>query len=111
VAVPVAADESIRRASDPLEVARQDAADIMVVKVQPLGGVRAALEIIEQVGLPAVVSSALNPRWGSPPGSRSRRRCPSFPSPAGSRRSTSLPPTPPRAPSCPRAGPYRSDPP
>ena len=64
VAVPVAADESIRRASDPLEVARQDAADIMVVKVQPLGGVRAALEIIEQVGLPAVVSSALESSVG-----------------------------------------------
>lgn len=64
VSVPVAADESIRRASDPLEVARQDAADIMVVKVQPLGGVRAALDIIEQVGLPAVVSSALESSVG-----------------------------------------------
>lgn len=64
VDVPIAADESIRRASDPLEVARQEAADIMVVKVQPLGGVRAALDIIGEVGLPAVVSSALDSSVG-----------------------------------------------
>lgn len=64
VGVPIAADESIRRASDPLEVARQKAADIMVVKVQPLGGVRAALEIIEEVGLPVTVSSALESSVG-----------------------------------------------
>lgn len=62
--VPIAADESIRRADDPMEVARKQAADIIVVKVQPLGGVRAALEIIEQVGLPAVVSSALESSVG-----------------------------------------------
>lgn len=64
VTVPIAADESIRRASDPLEVARKEAADIMVVKVQPLGGVHAALRIIEEVGLPAVVSSALESSIG-----------------------------------------------
>lgn len=64
VNVPIAADESIRRATDPLEVARQEAADIIVVKVQPLGGVRQALTIIEEVGLPAVVSSALESSVG-----------------------------------------------
>lgn len=62
--VPIAADESIRRASDPMEVARLEAADIIVVKVQPLGGVRAALAIIAEVGLPAVVSSALESSVG-----------------------------------------------
>ena len=36
---PIAADESIRRADDPLRVARLEAADIAVLKVQPLGGV------------------------------------------------------------------------
>ena len=56
----VAADESIRKASDPIEVARRDAADLVVVKVAPLGGVRAALAIVEACGLPAVVSSALD---------------------------------------------------
>ncbi len=64
VSVPIAADESIRRASDPMQVARLEAADIMVVKVQPLGGVRSALEIIDEVGLPAVVSSALESSVG-----------------------------------------------
>ncbi|GGM33444.1 o-succinylbenzoate synthase [Promicromonospora citrea] len=62
--VPVAADESIRRASDPLRVVRQEAADVVVLKVQPLGGVRACLDLAEQVGLPVVVSSALESSVG-----------------------------------------------
>jgi len=64
VDVPVAADESIRRAQDPLRVARLGAADIAVLKVQPLGGVAACLRIAEQVGLPVVVSSALETSVG-----------------------------------------------
>jgi len=63
-AVPVAADESIRRAADPLAVVRADAADVVVLKVQPLGGVRACLDLAEQVGLPVVVSSALESSVG-----------------------------------------------
>jgi O-succinylbenzoate synthase len=59
VDVPVAADESIRRAEDPLRVARLEAADIAVLKVQPLGGVAACLRIADEIGLPVVVSSAL----------------------------------------------------
>ncbi|EWT05802.1 O-succinylbenzoate synthase [Intrasporangium chromatireducens Q5-1] len=62
--VRIAADESIRKASDPLRVARLGAADIVVVKVAPLGGVRAALEVVEACGLPAVVSSALDTSVG-----------------------------------------------
>lgn len=62
--VPIAADESIRRAADPYEVARREAADVVVLKVQPLGGVRAALEIAERIGLPVVVSSALESSVG-----------------------------------------------
>jgi O-succinylbenzoate synthase len=64
VDVPVAADESIRRAEDPLEVARCAAADVAVLKVQPLGGVRAALRVAERIGLPVVVSSALETSVG-----------------------------------------------
>lgn len=64
VAVPVAADESIRRADDPRRVARLEAADIAVLKVQPLGGVAACLLIAEQIGLPVVVSSALETSVG-----------------------------------------------
>jgi O-succinylbenzoate synthase len=62
--VPVAADESIRRAEDPLLVKKLDAADIAVLKVQPIGGVRACLDIAEQIGLPVVVSSALETSVG-----------------------------------------------
>lgn len=64
VDVPVAADESIRRAEDPLRVVREEAADVVVLKVQPLGGVRACLELAERVGLPVVVSSALESSVG-----------------------------------------------
>lgn len=63
-AVPVAADESIRRAADPLAVARAQAADVVVLKVAPLGGVAACLRLAEQVGLPVVVSSALDTSVG-----------------------------------------------
>ncbi|MGD8166264.1 o-succinylbenzoate synthase [Herbiconiux sp. P16] len=62
--IPIAADESVRKASDPLAVARAGAADILVVKAQPLGGVRRALEIVLEAGLPAVVSSALESSVG-----------------------------------------------
>jgi len=64
VAVPLAADESVRTAEDPRRVAGLDAADLVVVKVQPLGGVRRALEVVEAAGLPAVVSSALETSVG-----------------------------------------------
>ena len=68
--VPIAADESIRKAADPLRVAQLGAADIIVVKVQPLGGVSRALEIIGETGLPAVVSSALETSVGLAEGVR-----------------------------------------
>ena len=64
VDVPIAADESIRRAADPLRVRELDAADIAVLKVQPLGGVAVCLRIAEQIGLPVVVSSALETSVG-----------------------------------------------
>ena len=64
VSVPIAADESIRRAADPYRVRELEAADIAVLKVQPLGGVRACLRIAEDIGLPVVVSSALESSVG-----------------------------------------------
>lgn len=64
IQVPVAADESIRRAEDPYLVRDLEAADIAVLKVQPLGGVRACLRIAESIGLPVVVSSALESSIG-----------------------------------------------
>ena len=62
--VAIAADESIRKAEDPLRVRDLRAADVVVVKVAPLGGVRAALGVVEECGLPAVVSSALDTSVG-----------------------------------------------
>jgi o-succinylbenzoate synthase len=64
VDVPLAADESVRTAQDPLRIAGLDAADVVIIKVQPLGGVRRALEVVAAAGLPAVVSSALETSVG-----------------------------------------------
>ncbi len=64
VDVPIAADESIRTGDDPIRVARLGAADLVVVKVQPLGGITRVLEVVEQCGLPAVVSSAVETSVG-----------------------------------------------
>ena len=60
----IAADESVRKASDPLAVAQAGAADILVLKAAPLGGVARALSIAEEAGLPVVVSSALDTSVG-----------------------------------------------
>ncbi|MCV7220703.1 o-succinylbenzoate synthase [Mycolicibacterium elephantis] len=62
--VPVAVDESIRKADDPLHVVRADAADVAVVKVAPLGGVGRLLDIAAQIDIPIVVSSALDTAVG-----------------------------------------------
>jgi O-succinylbenzoate synthase len=64
VDIPIAADESIRKAEDPLRVRAAGAADIVMVKVQPLGGVRAALRVAQACGLPVVVSSAVDTSVG-----------------------------------------------
>ncbi len=64
VDVPLAADESIRRAADPLAVRAAGAADIVVLKAAPLGGVRTALRVASGCGLPAVVSSAVESSVG-----------------------------------------------
>jgi O-succinylbenzoate synthase len=64
ISVPIAADESIRKADDPLRVVREGAADVAVLKVAPLGGVRKLLDIAEQIDVPVVVSSALDSAVG-----------------------------------------------
>jgi o-succinylbenzoate synthase len=62
--VPIAADESIRKADDPLAVVRAHAADTAVLKVAPLGGISALLGIAAQIDIPVVVSSALDSAVG-----------------------------------------------
>ena len=63
VDVPIAADESIRY-GDPCRVRDLEAADVAVLKVQPLGGVRACLRVAQDIGMPVVVSSALETSVG-----------------------------------------------
>ena len=79
VDVPLAADESIRRAEDPLKVRATGAADIVVLKVAPLGGVRAALRVAEACGLPVVVSSAVESSVGLAAGAALAAALPSLP--------------------------------
>ena len=62
--VPIAADESVRKATDPLAVANARAADVLILKAQPLGGIHSALRIVAEVELPVVVSSALDTSVG-----------------------------------------------
>jgi o-succinylbenzoate synthase len=57
VAVPLAADECVRTPADAQRLRDLDAADALVLKVQPVGGVRAGLELAERAGVPAIVSS------------------------------------------------------
>lgn len=64
VNVPIAADESIRRAEDPLLVKQADAADIAVLKVAPLGGMRKVLALRTALGMEVVISSALDTAIG-----------------------------------------------
>ncbi|WP_027020703.1 o-succinylbenzoate synthase [Corynebacterium sputi] len=63
----IAADESIRRAEDPWEVVRADAADVAVVKAAPLGGPRALVRLGSQLaehGVALTVSSAIDSSVG-----------------------------------------------
>ncbi len=64
VDVPIAADESVRTMPDPLAVAEAGAADLVIMKVQPLGGVRRTLDLALRARLPVVLSSALETSVG-----------------------------------------------
>ncbi len=74
--VPIAADESVRKAVDPLTVARAGAADLLVIKAAPLGGIDRALAIVAEAGLPSVVSSALDTSIGLAMGAELAARLP-----------------------------------
>jgi len=62
--VKVAADESVRKVTDPMAVVQAGAADILVLKAAPLGGISRAISIAQQAGLPVVISSALESSVG-----------------------------------------------
>jgi O-succinylbenzoate synthase len=64
IPLKIAADEVIRKAKNPFEVDLAGAADVLMLKVQPLGGIAQSLKIAEHHGLPVVVSSALESAIG-----------------------------------------------
>jgi len=64
VAVPLAADESVRTLDDARILRALGAADVLVLKVQPSGGVRAALDLADAAGVPAIASSMLETSVG-----------------------------------------------
>jgi O-succinylbenzoate synthase len=64
VAVPLAADECVRSVADARRVRTLGAADAVVLKVQPLGGVRAALDVADAAGLPAIPTSMMETSVG-----------------------------------------------
>ena len=64
IPLKIAADEVIRKAEDPFAIDLSGAADILMLKVQPLGGIARSLAIAEHHQLPVVVSSALESAVG-----------------------------------------------
>jgi len=62
--VPVAADESIRLTGDVDAVVRAEAADLLVLKPSPLGGAKAVVAMAERLGMPVVISSAMESSVG-----------------------------------------------
>jgi len=64
ISVPLAGDEVIRLAADPMEAVERGAVDIAVLKVQPMGGIRPLVSFAERAGVPVVVSSAIDTSIG-----------------------------------------------
>ena len=64
IPLKIAADEVVRKAEDPFAIDLQGAADVLMLKVQPLGGISRSLAIAEHHKLPVVVSSALESAVG-----------------------------------------------
>ena len=64
IPLKIAVDEVIRKSPDPFALDLQGAADIVMLKVQPLGGIKRAHALAEHHNLPVVVSSALESAVG-----------------------------------------------
>lgn len=77
--VPIAADEAVRTADDPMEVVERGGADLLALKVQPLGGVHRTLDLARRAGLPVVISSALETSVGLAAGLAAAAALPELP--------------------------------
>jgi O-succinylbenzoate synthase len=64
VDVKIAGDELIRKAADPFDLDLEDAVDVLILKVAPLGGIERSLALAKHHRLPVVVSSALESAVG-----------------------------------------------
>jgi O-succinylbenzoate synthase len=64
VDVPLAADELVRQSPHPLQVIEEGAADVLILKVQPMGGVSRVLDLANRATIPVVISSALETSVG-----------------------------------------------
>jgi O-succinylbenzoate synthase len=62
--VRIAVDEGIRTARDPHSLDLADVADIAIIKPATLGGVRASIDLVSALGLPVVVSGAMDSSVG-----------------------------------------------
>ncbi len=91
VDVPIAADECVRSLDDARRLRALDAADVIVVKQQPLGGVRAALEVVDTAGVPAIVTSMMETSVGIAAGLALAAALPELPYACGLATATALP--------------------
>jgi o-succinylbenzoate synthase len=91
VSVPVAADECVRSVDDARRLRALDAADVVVVKQQPLGGVRSALDVVDAAGVPAVVTSMMETSVGIAAGLALAAALPELPHACGLGTAASLP--------------------
>ena len=64
IPLKIAVDEAIRKTADPFALDLHGAADIVMLKVQPLGGIKRAHKLAAHHNLPVVVSSALESAVG-----------------------------------------------
>jgi O-succinylbenzoate synthase len=62
--IKIAGDEVLRKAADPFAVDLVGAVDIVMLKVQPLGGIARAHKLAKHHNLPVVISSALESAVG-----------------------------------------------
>lgn len=91
VSVRIAADECVRTVEDAVRLRALDAADALVLKVQPVGGVRAGLTLAEEAGVPAVVTSMLETSVGLAAGLALACALPELPFACGLATSSELP--------------------
>lgn len=64
VDLPLAADEAVRQSPNPLEVIEEGVADVVILKVQPMGGIRRVLDLVSRSEARVVISSALETSVG-----------------------------------------------